>query len=145
MRFDAEDGDDPIAAFRRWMAAAVETEPNDPDATALAAATAEGVPSVRMVLMKRLDERGFSFYTNADSQKGRELLENPNAAMCFHWKTQRRQVRVEGAVRELAAEDVDAYFRSRGRMSRIGALASAQSRPLSSRAELEALVQDLAE
>jgi len=144
-RFDAEDVDDPIALFRVWMAAAVETEPNDPDAVALATATAEGVPSVRMVLMKRLDERGFSFYTNADSQKGRELLENPNAAMCFHWKTQRRQVRVEGAVRELAAEDVDAYFRSRGRMSRIGALASAQSRPLSSRAELEALAQDLAE
>jgi pyridoxamine 5'-phosphate oxidase len=144
-RFDAADADEPIAVFRRWMAAAVETEPNDPDAVALATATAAGVPSVRMVLMKRLDERGFSFYTNADSQKGRELLENPNAAMCFHWKTQRRQVRVEGAVRELAVEDVNAYFRSRGRMSQIGALASAQSRPLSSRAELEAAAQELAE
>jgi pyridoxamine 5'-phosphate oxidase len=145
MRFDAEDADDPIAVFRKWMAAAVETEPSDPDATALATATADGVPSVRMVLMKRLDERGFSFYTNADSQKGRELLENPNAAMCFHWKTQRRQVRVEGMVRELPAEDADAYFRSRGRGSQIGALASAQSRPLGSRAELEAAARELEE
>jgi pyridoxamine 5'-phosphate oxidase len=144
-RFDVEDAEEPMAVFRRWMAAAVETEPNDPDAVALATATAEGAPSVRMVLMKRLDERGFSFYTNADSQKGRELLENPKAAMCFHWKTQRRQVRVEGTVRELPEEDADAYFRSRGRMSRIGALASAQSRPLGSRAELETTARELAE
>jgi pyridoxamine 5'-phosphate oxidase len=144
-RFDVEGADEPLAVFRRWMGAAVESEPNDPDAVALATATAGGIPSVRMVLMKRLDERGFSFYTNADSQKGRELLENPNAAMCFHWKTQRRQVRAEGAVRELPVEDVDAYFRSRGRGSQIGALASAQSRPLESRAELEATARELAE
>jgi len=142
--FDAEEAEDTIALFRVWMGAAVETEPNDPDAVALATATAEGVPSVRMVLMKRVDERGFSFYTNAESQKGSELLENPRAAMCFHWKTQRRQVRVEGAVRELPSEDADAYFRSRGRMSQIGALASAQSRPLGSREELEALAERLA-
>ena len=102
---EAEEADDPVALFRVWMAAAVETELNDPDAVALATATGDGVPSVRMVLMKRLDERGFSFYTKAESQKGRELLENPNAAMCFHWKTQRRQVRVEGVVRELPGED----------------------------------------
>jgi len=143
--FDAEDADDPIVLFRAWMAAAVETEPNDPDAVSLATATVEGVPSVRMVLMKRVDALGFSFYTNAESRKGRELMENPRAAMCFHWKTQRRQVRVEGPVRELPDEDADEYFRSRGRRSRIGALASAQSRPLGSREELEALAWELDE
>ena len=143
--FDAEEAVDPIALFRVWMTAAVETEPNDPDAVSLATATADGIPSVRMVLMKRLDERGFSFYTNADSRKGCELLENPHAAMCFHWKTQRRQVRIAGAVRELPGEDADEYFRSRSRQSQIGALASAQSRPLGSRTELEAAVRELAE
>jgi pyridoxamine 5'-phosphate oxidase len=143
--FDAEDAVEPFEVFRPWLAAAVETEPNDPDAVALATATRQGAPSVRMVLMKRLDERGFCFYTNSDSQKGRELAENSHAAMCFHWKTQRRQVRIEGLVRELADEDVDAYFNSRGRRSKIGALASAQSRPLASRAELEAAVRELTE
>jgi pyridoxamine 5'-phosphate oxidase len=126
------------------MAAAVETEPNDPDAVSLATASPNGTPSVRMVLMKRLDTRGFSFYTNAESQKGRELAANPRAAMCFHWKTQRRQVRVEGQVRELPGDDADQYFRTRSRMSRIGALASAQSRPLATRAELETASQALA-
>jgi pyridoxamine 5'-phosphate oxidase len=143
--FDAEEAYDPIALFRVWMAAAVETEPNDPDAVALATATEDGASSVRMVLMKRLDARGFTFYTNAESQKGRELLENPRAAMCFHWKTQRRQVRVEGVVRELPAEDADAYFQGRARMSQIGALASAQSRSLRSREELERLARRLDE
>ncbi len=142
--FDAEDADDPLALFRIWMAAAVETEPNDPDAVSLATASPNGTPSVRMVLMKRLDTRGFSFYTNAESQKGRELAANPRAAMCFHWKTQRRQVRVEGQVRELPGDDADQYFRTRSRMSRIGALASAQSRPLATRAELETASQALA-
>ncbi len=144
--FDAElaEWDDPIALFQIWMAAAVKTEPNDPDAVALATATPDGAPSVRMVLMKRLDARGFSFYTNAESQKGRELAANPRAAMCFHWKTQRRQVRVEGQVRELPGDDADQYFRTRSRMSRIGALASAQSRPLATRAELETASQALA-
>jgi pyridoxamine 5'-phosphate oxidase len=141
--FDAEQADDPIALFSLWMAAAAETEPNDPDAVALATASATGAPSVRMVLMKRLDERGFSFYTNADSQKGRELVSNPKAAMCFHWKTQRRQIRIEGTVRELPDEDADAYFQSRARRSQIGALASAQSSPLGSRAELEAIAERL--
>ena len=144
--FDAElpETDDPIALFHIWMAAAVETEPNDPDAVSLATASPNGAPSVRMVLMKRLDTRGFSFYTNAESQKGRELAANPRAAMCFHWKTQRRQVRVEGQVRELPGDDADQYFRTRSRMSRIGALASAQSRPLATRAELETASQALA-
>ncbi len=146
MPFDAEpaESDDPLALFRVWLAAAVETEPNDPDAVALATATPDGSPSVRMVLMKRLDARGFSFYTNAESQKGRELAANPRAAMCFHWKTQRRQVRIQGTVRQLPPEDADAYFNTRSRMSRIGALASAQSRPLASRADLEAAAQNLA-
>jgi pyridoxamine 5'-phosphate oxidase len=97
-----------------------------------------------MVLMKRLDARGFSFYTNAESQKGRELSANPRAAMCFHWKTQRRQVRIQGTVQQLPPEDADAYFNSRSRMSRIGALASAQSRPLASRAQLEEAAKELA-
>ena len=141
--FDAESSEDPLALFRIWMAEAAATEPNDPDAVALATSTPDGRPSVRMVLMKRLDQRGFSFYTNAESQKGTELLANPNAAMCFHWKTQRRQVRVEGAVSELPPEDADRYFRSRGRLSQIGALASQQSRPLSSREHLEMLAAAL--
>ena len=144
--FDAEEAesDDPITLFHVWMAAAIEAEPNDPDAAALATATPSGAPSVRMVLMKRLDARGFSFYTNAGSQKGRELAANPRAAMCFHWKTQRRQIRVEGSVRELPGDDADRYFRTRSRMSRIGALASAQSRSLASRPELEAAARELA-
>jgi len=144
--FDAEqpESEDPLALFHLWMTAAAETEPNDPDAVSLATATADGAPSVRMVLMKRLDARGFSFYTNAESQKGRELAANPRAAMCFHWKTQRRQVRIQGIVRQLPPEDADAYFNTRSRMSRIGALASAQSRPLASRADLEAAAQNLA-
>ncbi len=145
MRFDAEEAVDPLALFRVWMAAAAETELNDPEAVALATATTEGVPSARMVLMKRLDERGFSFYTNAESRKGRELAENPQAAMCFHWKTQRRQVRVEGMVRELPADDADTYFHSRGRRSQLGAVASAQSRPLRSREELEAAAKEIGE
>jgi pyridoxamine 5'-phosphate oxidase len=140
---DADDALDPIALCQRWLALAAATEPNDPEAVALATSTPDGHPSVRMVLMKRLDVRGFSFYTNAESQKGCELLSNPHAAMCFHWKTQRRQVRVEGTVRELPAGDADAYFRSRARLSRIGALASRQSRPLGSRAELEVLAAAL--
>lgn len=143
--FDAEDASDPYALFRSWMAAAAETEPNDPEAVALATASAHAAPSVRMVLMKRLDERGFSFYTNAESQKGHQLRENAQAAMCFHWKTQRRQVRVEGPVLELSNEDADAYFHSRGRRSQLGAVASQQSRPLGTRAELEEATRAVAE
>jgi pyridoxamine 5'-phosphate oxidase len=143
--FDAESALDPLELFGRWMEAAAGTEVNDPEAVALATANAEGHPSVRMVLMKGLDQRGFAFYTNAESRKGCELAENPWAAMCFHWKTQRRQVRVEGRVRELPAEDADDYFHSRGRRSQLGAVASAQSRRLGSRAELEARAAEAAE
>lgn len=132
---------DPIALFRIWMREAEAGEPNDPNAVALATATPEGAPSVRMVLLKALDERGFGFYTNAGSRKGQELGVNPRAAMCFHWKSLRKQVRVEGLVSELPDAEADAYFHSRSRGSQLGAVASRQSRPLDSRELLEARVQ----
>jgi pyridoxamine 5'-phosphate oxidase len=133
---------DPIAIFREWLAAAEASELNDPNAVALATSTATGEPSVRIVLMKRLDARGFSFYTNADSQKGVELKANPRAAMCFHWKSLRRQVRVQGAVSQLPAADADEYFHSRSKGSQWAALASRQSRPLKSRGLLEVMVRE---
>jgi pyridoxamine 5'-phosphate oxidase len=135
--FDAEDATDPIELFQIWMSEARRTEPNDPDAVALATASADGMPSVRMVLMKSIYRGGFSFYTNSESQKGRELRENPRAAMCFHWKTQRRQVRVEGRVHELPPQEADRYFHTRARRSQIGAAVSAQSSALESRELLE--------
>src|ERR1700736_2778222 len=101
---DMETAFDPIALFAPWMKAAERSELNDASAVALTTATRDGMPSVRMVLMKRVDERGFCFYTNAESQKGVELAENPRAAMCFHWKTLRRQVRISGGVSELSGE-----------------------------------------
>ena len=133
-----EGASDPIALFRVWLEAASGTEPNDPNAMALATSSAEGHPSVRMVLMKGLDERGFAFYTNAESQKGVELRANPHAAAVFHWKTQRRQVRIAGMVTELPPADADHYFHTRSRASQINAAASRQSRPVSDRARLEA-------
>ncbi len=138
-------GTDPIALFRAWMKDAESSEVNDPNAVALATASRDGIPGVRMVLMKRVDERGFAFYTNAESRKGVELAENPQAAMCFHWKSLRRQVRVSGGVTELPAEDAEAYFHNRSRLSQLGAAASAQSRVLESRAVLEAQVHELGE
>jgi pyridoxamine 5'-phosphate oxidase len=138
-----ESAADPIALFQRWLKDAEVREVNDPDAVALATATRGGLPSVRMVLMKRVDNEGFRFYTNADSQKGTELAENPRAAMCFHWKSLRRQVRVSGTVTELPAGDVDEYFHSRSRLSQLGAAASLQSRVLASRELLEARVKEL--
>lgn len=142
---DGMAGSDPIAMFHAWMEDAEAKEWNDPNAAALATASRDGMPSVRMVLMKRLDERGFAFYTNAESQKGVELAENPRAAMCFHWKSLRKQVRVSGTVTELPTEDADAYFHSRTRLSQLGAAASAQSRVLESREALEARVHELGE
>jgi pyridoxamine 5'-phosphate oxidase len=138
------DPSDPIAIFRSWMAEAEATELNDPNAVALATASAKAAPSVRMVLLKQLDERGFGFFTNAESRKGQQLLENPQAAMCFHWKSLRRQVRVEGTVSELPEIEADNYFHSRGRRSQLGAAVSRQSRVLGSREELERMVQMLA-
>jgi pyridoxamine 5'-phosphate oxidase len=141
----AEAAVEPMALFDAWMKEAVASEGNDPNAVALATASADGVPSVRMVLMKRADARGFAFYTNAESQKGLELAENPSAAMCFHWKSLRRQVRISGTVKELPGEDAEAYFHSRSRASQLGAVASQQSRVLAGREVLEARVRELEE
>src|SRR5260370_31875375 len=142
-RIDMETAVDPIALFRAWMKAAEASEPSDASAVALATATRDGVPSVRMVLMKRVDQRGFCFYTNAESQKGVELAANPRASMCFHWKSLRRQVRISGDVSELSAEEADDYFQSRSRLSQLGAAASEQSRVLAGREVLEARVKEL--
>lgn len=121
---------DPFDLFAEWLAEAERSEPNDPNALALATADAEGRPSVRMVLLKGFDARGFVFYTNMESRKGEQLQANPFAALCFHWKSLRRQVRIEGAVEPVSGEEADAYFDSRARESRIGAWASRQSRPM---------------
>ncbi len=135
---------EPYALFQDWLKEAERSEPNDPNAVALATADARGVPSVRMVLLKGVDARGFVFYTNTESRKGEQLLANHNAALCFHWKTLRRQVRVEGAVETVTDAEADAYFESRPRESRIGAWASLQSRPLEGRWELEKRVAQFA-
>jgi pyridoxamine 5'-phosphate oxidase len=131
----------PLELFAEWLGQAEASEPNDANAAALATATPGGHPSVRMVLVKQVDERGFTFFTNAESRKGEELHANPKAALCFHWKTLRRQVRIEGPVAGVKAGEVDAYFHSRSRNSQIGAAVSRQSRPLDSREELEAQVR----
>ena len=133
--------EDPLVLFDRWLGEAEQAEPNDPNAAALATATPGGIPSVRMVLIKRTVPDRFCFFTNAESQKGRELGENRRAALCFHWKSLRRQVRVEGTVQELDDPVVDAYFHSRSRASQISAAISDQSRILKSREELEERVR----
>ncbi|HEX8263655.1 MAG TPA: pyridoxamine 5'-phosphate oxidase [Allosphingosinicella sp.] len=130
--------DDPHALFEEWLTEARLAEPNDPTAMALATADGDGRPAVRMVLMKGHDERGFVFYTNLDSRKGGELADNPRAALLFHWKSLRRQVRIEGPVEPVSDAEADAYFATRGRDSQLGAWASDQSRPLESRALFEA-------
>ncbi|PWC37394.1 pyridoxamine 5'-phosphate oxidase [Azospirillum sp. TSO35-2] len=135
---------DPYELFAEWLKEAEQSEPNDPNAMALATADAAGIPSVRMVLLKGVDARGFVFYTNTESRKGEQLLANRNAALCFHWKTLRRSVRVEGAVETVTDAEADAYFNSRPRESRIGAWASVQSRPLEGRWELEKRVAQYA-
>lgn len=135
---------DPFDVFADWMAEAERSEPNDPNATALATADTHGVPSVRMVLLKGVDPRGFVFYTNTESRKGEQLLANAHAALCFHWKTLKRQIRVEGAVETVTDAEADAYFDSRPRDSRIGAWASQQSRPMEGRWELEKRVAQFA-
>lgn len=128
---------DPIELFRAWLSEASDSEPNDPTAVALATADAEGRPSLRMVLLKGVEAEGFVFYTNLESRKGEQLAANPQAAMLFHWKSLRRQVRIEGAVSPVTPAEADAYFGSRPRQSQIGAWASQQSRPLESRFALE--------
>lgn len=130
--------DDPLAQFRRWYEDA-EAASVVPEAAALATASPAGRPSARMVLVKRVDERGFAFHTNLESRKGAELAANPRAALLFHWRELGRQVRVEGAVERLSEAEADAYFRTRPRESRLAAWASPQSRPLADRAELDEL------
>jgi pyridoxamine 5'-phosphate oxidase len=129
---------DPFALFAAWFAEARTHEPNDANAMALATADAQGVPSLRMVLLKGHDRDGFVFYTNLDSRKAGQLAENPRAALLFHWKSLRRQIRIEGPVRRVADGDADAYFATRSRDSQLGAWASDQSRPLPDRATFEA-------
>jgi pyridoxamine 5'-phosphate oxidase len=135
--------DDPITLFDAWYAQARESEPNDPDAMALATAATDGRPAVRMVLLKGFGPEGFTFYTNADSRKGKEMTANPQAALLFHWKSLRRQVRIEGRVSEVTSAEADAYFATRGRDSQIGAWASDQSRPLDARETFERRVDEM--
>jgi pyridoxamine 5'-phosphate oxidase len=134
----------PLELFDDWLKQAEASEPNDANAAALATASAAGRPSVRMVLVKRVGERPFCFFTNSESRKGEQLAENPQAALCLHWKSLRRQVRMEGAITGLPDSDVDAYFHSRSRKSQIGAAVSEQSRVLVGREELERRVADFA-
>ncbi len=131
---------DPLAQFAAWLKDAEASEPNDPTAMALATSDMDGLPNVRMVLLKGFDDRGFVFYTNFESQKGAELLANKQAAAVLHWKSLRRQVRFRGQVSVVTEAEADAYFASRPRDSRIGAWASQQSRPLEGRFALEAAV-----
>ncbi len=133
---------DPFRLFDHWFREAEEKEPNDPNAAALATSTPDGRPSVRMVLAKRVDGHPFCFFTNDQSRKGRELAANRQVALCFHWKSLRRQVRVEGRVSDLTPHDSDIYFHSRSRASQIGAAVSEQSRPLASREVLEQEVRN---
>lgn len=135
---------DPVAAFRAWFAEAEKTEPAHPEAASLATVGADGRPSLRMVLVKGADEAGFDFYTNFQSRKGRELAKHPVAALCFHWKTLERQVRIEGRVERLPDATSDAYWATRPRDSQLGGWASAQSETLGARAELDARVAELA-
>jgi len=134
------DDADPIALFESWLAEAHQREPNDPNAVAVATVDEDGLPDARMVLLKDVDQRGFVFYTNSHSAKGRQLAAHPKAALLFHWKSLRRQVRVRGAIQEVSAEEADAYFASRARSSQIGAWASDQSQPMPERHALEKAV-----
>jgi pyridoxamine 5'-phosphate oxidase len=138
---DFTEAADPFALFELWLAEAAAAEINDPEAMALATVDADGLPDARMVLCKGADTRGLVFYSNVESAKGRELEGQPKAAALFHWKSLRRQARFRGAVTELTAAESDAYFATRPRGSQIGAWASQQSRPLASRAALEAAVE----
>ncbi|WP_421993412.1 pyridoxamine 5'-phosphate oxidase [Qipengyuania sp.] len=124
---------DPFALFEVWFAEAKGSEPNDPNAMALATATPDGLPSVRMVLLKGHGPDGFVFYTNVESRKGEQIRANMRAALLFHWKSQRRQIRIEGPLEEVTEAEADAYFHSRPRVSQIGSAASDQSRPLADR------------
>ena len=129
--------DDPLRLFAQWLDEATRSEPTDPNAMALATVDPDGLPNVRMVLLKGFDERGLVFYTNTDSQKGQELERNPRAALLFHWKSRARQIRLRGPIEVVANADADAYFASRARLAQIGAWASKQSSPVESRLAFE--------
>ncbi len=135
---------DPFVLFREWMSEATAVEPRDPNAIALATVDDRGMPDVRMVLLKDADERGFVFFTNEESAKGQQIAGNPQAAFVLYWKSLNRQIRVRGAIEAASDTESDRYFNSRHPISRIGAMASRQSRPLESRATLEKAVADLA-
>ena len=130
-------GEDPFVIFLQWLEEASASEPNDPNAMAVATVDEHGLPDVRMVLLKGVDETGFVFYTNLESAKGRQLAAHAKAALLFHWKSLRRQVRIRGAVERVTDEEADAYFATRARAAQIGAWASAQSRPMESPLALE--------
>ena len=136
------DLDDPIELFKVWMDEAKKSEPNDPNALSLATTNKDNLPSVRMVLLKEFSQKGFVFYTNLNSQKGNELKENPNAAMCFHWKSLLRQIRISGKITQVEDSVADQYYNSRGYDSRIGAWASKQSKELKNRDELENAIKE---
>ncbi|MDB4612840.1 pyridoxamine 5'-phosphate oxidase [Candidatus Pelagibacter sp.] len=136
------DLDDPIELFKVWMNEAKKSEPNDPNALSLATSNKNNIPSVRMVLLKEFNQNGFVFYTNLNSQKGNELKENPNAAMCFHWKSLLRQIRISGTITQVEDSIADQYYNSRGYDSRIGAWASKQSKELKNRDELENSIKE---
>jgi pyridoxamine 5'-phosphate oxidase len=139
---DFTEQNEPFALFASWLRDAEANEPNDPNAVALATVDKDGLPNVRMVLLKGFDSQGFVFYTNFESQKGQEILSQKKAAMCFHWKSLRRQVRLRGLVEVVSDKEADDYFRTRARGSRIGAWASKQSRPLEGRFALEKAVAE---
>ncbi|MDC0565553.1 pyridoxamine 5'-phosphate oxidase [Candidatus Pelagibacter sp.] len=136
------DLDDPIELFKVWMDEAKKSEPNDPNALSLATSNKNNIPSVRMVLLKEFNQNGFVFYTNLNSQKGNELKENPNAAMCFHWKSLLRQIRISGTITQVEDSIADQYYNSRSYDSRIGAWASKQSKELKNRDELENSIKE---
>ena len=136
------DLDDPIELFKVWMDEAKKSELNDPNALSLATSNKDNLPSVRMVLLKEFNQKGFVFYTNLNSQKGNELKENPNAAMCFHWKSLLRQIRISGKITQVDDSVADQYYNSRGYDSRIGAWASKQSKELKNRDELENSIKE---
>ena len=136
------DLDNPIELFKVWMDEAKKSEPNDPNALSLATSDKDNLPSVRMVLLKEFNQKGFVFYTNLNSQKGNELKENPNAAMCFHWKSLLRQIRISGKITKVDDSVADQYYNSRGYDSRIGAWASKQSKELKNRDELSNSIRD---